>query len=75
LFDGNPAGQQILYLAKTQLLDERAYVVHDPAEVKRHLDSIVHRMETLLNGRPYYCLIAMQYFDQEASRGLVFTLQ
>jgi Holliday junction resolvasome RuvABC endonuclease subunit len=75
LFDGNPAGQQILYLAKTQLLDEHAYVVRDPAEVKRHLDSIVHRMETLLNGRPYYCLIEMQYFDQEASRGLVFPLQ
>jgi hypothetical protein len=75
LFDGSPAAQQILYLAKTQLLDEHAYVVHDPAEVKRHLDSIVYNVKTLLNGKPYYCLIEMQYFDQEASRGLVFPLQ
>jgi hypothetical protein len=64
-----------LYLAKTRLLDEHAYVVHDPAEVKRHLDRVVHQVETMLNGRPYYCLIEMQYFDQEASRGLVFPLQ
>jgi hypothetical protein len=75
LFDSSPAAQRILFLAKTQLLDEHAYVVHDPAEVKGHLDSVVHQVETLLNGRPYYCLIEMQYFDQEASRGLVFPLQ
>jgi hypothetical protein len=75
LFDGKPTAQNILYLAKTQLLDEHAYVVHDPAEVKGHLDRIVHQVETLLNGRPYYCLIEMQYFDKEASRGLVFPLQ
>jgi hypothetical protein len=63
LFDSRPAAQKILYLAKTQLLDEHAYVVHDPAEVERHLDMVVHQVETMLNGRPYYCSVEMQCFD------------
>lgn len=52
LFDSSPAAQRILFLAKTRLLDEHAYVVHEPAEVKGHLDRVVHQVETLLNGRP-----------------------
>jgi glycerol kinase len=47
LFDDKLTAQKILYLTKTQLLDEHTAVVQDPAEVKRHLDRVVHQVETM----------------------------
>ena len=73
LFDGQ--AQKILYLARRQLLDEHARVVHDYEAVKRHLDSIKYQVETMLQGRPYWVLIEQQYWDAESKAGLVFNLQ
>ena len=75
LFDGPPAAQNIMYLARRQLLDVHAAVVHDYEAVKRHLDAITYEVQTLLQGRPYWVLVEQQYFDAESKAGLIFNLQ
>lgn len=75
LFDGHRDAQKILFMDKQRLLDEHAYVIHDVAVIKQHLDATTATIETLLAGRPYWVLIEQQYFDTEAKHGLVFPLQ